>query len=319
MSPWRTLGLLGATALAAYFLWFAGRHLDPRGLEVLADWHVLSAVLAAAALYALVIPISAWAWRALLRAQDQDRALSELTIIMAVTQLAKYVPGNVAQFAGRMMVSVRAGMPPRVVASSIVHEQVLAIAASVAVGTAAFYLAGASAPIHLPLQTAWVIALGVLVVGSVLVLGARRLEPSRLLAHRSVIARLLGMLGGMPGPSVVTCAFGAYCFNYILVGLGLWLIAVQMGLGDEINLALATSVFALSWALGFLTPGAPAGLGVREGIMALMLANSPAPEAQVLLFILVVRIATVVGDAACFGIGWVFGIKQAVPTGPEQL
>lgn len=318
MTVWRVLGLSVAVLLAVYFLWFAVRYLDPRALDSLADWSVLSAVLTAAALYALVIPISAWAWQALLRGQNENRPLPELTVIMAVTQLAKYVPGNIAQFAGRMIVSVRAGMSARAVASTIVHEQVLAIAASVVVGLLALYLAGVSAPLSLPAHAAWLVALAVLLMTMVVVLAVRRFPPEQLLAHRSMLVRLAGKLGGMPGPSVVASAFTAYCLNYLLVGLGLWLIAMQMGLGDEINFALATSVFALSWSLGFLTPGAPAGLGVREGIMALLLAGSPAPAAQILLFILVVRIATVLGDAACFGVGWVWSVKRALREGGRR-
>lgn len=318
MRLWRALGLAGAAGLAAYFVWFAARNLDPRALEVLAEWRVLSAVMAAAGLYALVIPISAWAWRVLLGAQNEDRALPELTVIMAMTQLAKYLPGNVVQFAGRMLVSVRVGMPPRAVALSIVHEQVLAIVASIAIGLGAFYLSGASLPLQLSGRLTWLIALSLFLLGGVLVLSTRRLPPDRLQVHRSGLARLKGKLGGIPSLSVVARALIAYCLNYMLVGFGLWLVALQMGLGNEINLALATSVFALSWALGFLTPGAPAGLGVREGVMALLLASSPAPATQILLFILVVRIATVLGDAACFGIGWAYSLRRGLPTGSQQ-
>ena len=84
-----------------------------------------------------------------------------------------------------------------------------------------------------------------------------------------------------------------------MIGLGLWIVALAAGFSDSIDLGVATAVFALSWLLGFLAPGAPAGLGVREGIMVLML--SPLmPDSEALAFVLLARLVTLAGDAIIY-------------------
>src|SRR3546814_10111891 len=74
-------------------------------------------------------------------------------------------------------------------------------------------------------------------------------------------------MGGLPGPGATLIAVTIYAGNYLLIGLGIWLLAIALGMAHEIDYAMATSAFALSWILGFLAPGAPAGLGAREGLM----------------------------------------------------
>ena len=60
--------------------------------------------------------------------------------------------------------------------------------------------------------------------------------------------------------------------------------------------------FALAGIVGFVTPGAPAGLGVREGVMLLLLGTQyPAAEAGAIVVGL--RLATTLGDILLFPIG----------------
>jgi uncharacterized membrane protein YbhN (UPF0104 family) len=69
-----------------------------------------------------------------------------------------------------------------------------------------------------------------------------------------------------------------------------------------IDFALLTTAFALAWVVGFVTPGAPAGLGVREAVLLLLLAHGMG-AANASLLILTLRIATTLGDMLCFILG----------------
>ena len=100
-------------------------------------------------------------------------------------------------------------------------------------------------------------------------------------------------------------AFLGYCSNYLLIGFGFYLIAKSAGLGSDLGYAQLTAVFALSWLAGFLSPGMPAGLGAREGVMALMLGGTAA-QGELLGAILAMRIATVAGDLGWFFLGSFF-------------
>ena len=72
---------------------------------------------------------------------------------------------------------------------------------------------------------------------------------------------------------------------------------------------LLTGSFALAWAGGFLAIGAPAGFGVREGLMLAMLRSSySGPDALVL--IIAHRLATIAGDTACLLVGMMFTLAS---------
>jgi uncharacterized membrane protein YbhN (UPF0104 family) len=67
-------------------------------------------------------------------------------------------------------------------------------------------------------------------------------------------------------------------------------------------LPVLVEAFALSWLAGFVAPGAPAGLGVREGVLVALL--GPLLESALVLQIVVAfRLATLVGDFIALALG----------------
>ena len=308
------LGTLAALALAAYFLWFAAGAMDAEALASLESPRVLAAVGVAALIYALIIPISAWAWSRLLARQGEAWGVARLAGLMGIMQLAKYIPGNVAQHASRAALALRAGMGGRALAVTVVQETVLATAASLMVGLPALAL---SAPgltqipegARVPMLVA-----GVLLAVAVLVLGSVTVSPAQLADHHSRWARALGGAGGLPGPATTLPAIAAYMVNYVVIGIGLWLVARSAGLPLQVDLALVTAAFSLAWLLGFLAPGAPAGLGVREGIMLILLAGA-APDPHLLLFVMLARAVTLLGDGVCFVGGWLESFRRRAVEG----
>ena len=309
-NPLRVAGWLVAAALVGYFLWFAGRALDVHVLGRLLSLPVCLALVAAALLYATIIPVTAWAWARLLARQGEIWTAGSLALLLGRVQLAKYIPGNVAQHAGRALLALRAGMGGRTLAVTVIQETVLAAAASVLVGVLAL---AATAPgiTQLPEGSrAWLLAAGGVLGCAVLVLSCFDLPVEGLAKSRSRIARLLARGGGLPGYRVVLPALAAYGLNYLVIGLGLWIVARAAGLPAELDLWVATAAFALSWLLGFLAPGAPAGLGVREGIMALLLVGI-VPDADALAFVLLARVVTLAGDAIIYAASLLHGPGDA--------
>lgn len=299
---WRVVTACLAIALAAYFIWFLIKHLDTKAiLTMLSSPTTLVAVLIASLLYASIIPITAWAWRGLLLAQQENWPSSMLARILGLTQLAKYIPGNVAQHATRAALSIRAGMNTRVFLASLAQETLLAVAASLIIGLMMLALSARGLDQLSPFYFSGLLMLGAFFGVLVLLLAAPKLAPERLKDHENWLSRMLLRLGGLPGPRATLRALGGYSANYLLIGIGLWLVAWAIGLSGSLDLALVTSAFALSWVLGFLAPGAPAGLGAREGIMLLLLHGS-APDDELAAFVLLARVVTMLGDGICFAL-----------------
>ncbi|MCL2524510.1 MAG: flippase-like domain-containing protein [Betaproteobacteria bacterium] len=295
---WRLCGLLLAIGLIAYFLWFSWQSLDLHTLAItLKNPGTLLALLLATLCYMTIYPITGMAWRQLLLRQGQSWRSGELTLLICITQLAKYIPGNIAQHASRAALALKHGMPIQPYASSVIQETLLASAASVIVG-AALLVPGASAS-NLA-EYRWALLLLLIGSGIGILLLCVDLPISKLRANDSLIRRLIRMIGGLPGPAATLKTLAAYACNYLMIGLGIWLLAMALDMADGINYALATSAFALSWVLGFLAPGAPAGLGAREGIMALILQGHGSND-QIVQLVLLARVASMSGDLLAFG------------------
>lgn len=300
---WRIAAVVLGLALAAYFFWFAAHALDISALEVtLSSPRQILGVVAAALLYTLIIPVTAWAWKQLLEKQGEHWSTLRLARVLSLAQIAKYVPGNIAQHASRAVLSVRSGMSVRALAATVAQETLLTVAASVLVGVLA--LAVSSQGLHRLSgeYSSWLFLLCAGLAVGVLILSSIELSPEYLRDHSNRWLRLLARLGGLPGPRVVLVTLAAYATNYLAIGFGLWILARAMGLPDAVDYGLATAVFALSWVLGFLAPGAPAGLGAREGIMLLFLDGSASGQ-SVVMFVLMARVVTMLGDALCFCVG----------------
>lgn len=296
---WRLVSVCFAIVLAAYFVYFAVRAADLALLkELVLAPKVAAATLVGSTLYALIVPVSAWAWRRLLEVQGEEWRFSRLAVIIGIAQFAKYVPGNVAQHAARVTLSMRSGMRFGPYLASVAQETVLTVFASVLVGISTLVLAGRSLSHISPYATGGLVVGSVTLVAVVAVLSSVRLDSDYLSARSSRIFQLLGKMGGLPGPSITLSCILAYSVNYLVIGAGLWLVAQSIGAGGGLGYMLLTSVFSLSWVLGFLVPGAPAGFGAREGVMLVLLQGS-ADNETVVAFILMARVVTMLGDVIC--------------------
>ena len=177
----------------------------------------------------------------------------------------------------------------------------MAIAASLLVGLLALASSqGGLSRLPDELRTGVLVAAGLLVVMLVF-LCTVRFDLVRLLGRRMAWFDALLRFGGAPGRRTTLAAMSAYATNYLLIGLGLWLAARAASLPQSLDFGVVTAAFALSWVLGFLAPGAPAGLGAREGVMLLLL-DGIADSESLLAFVVLARAATMLGDCLCFAL-----------------
>lgn len=87
----------------------------------------------------------------------------------------------------------------------------------------------------------------------------------------------------------------------------MYFLCLALVFGDSATaseLVSLTGAFLFAWIIGFVTPGAPGGIGVRESVMIFVCGEKH--EEKVLLFVLVMRIASVVADLTAFLIGHVY-------------
>lgn len=193
-------------------------------------------------------------------------------------QLAKYLPGNVFHYAWRHLAARREGAGHRALALALALESVLVVASAaiLALGVVSDPRVDALAPWARHLAWAAPI-LAVLAWVGVGILGRRggheRLAPARTARPLSAVF-LLDLV------------------FFVLAALSLRLLCGQP---DALPIPAWCGWFALAWALGYVTPGAPAGLGLREAVLALGLAPVLG-EAPALALAIAFRLVTVAGD-----------------------
>lgn len=283
----RVVGLLLVAASVAYLVALARQAADlPRLRWLRWDAGAVAAFAASVGLYQLALAGGAAAWTVLLAATGERPRYLPVLAVQLVSQAAKYLPGNVAQYAGRTVLAARLGHAPANVLVTLVVETACAVIAGVA-----FALATLEEAL---LWRAGAVLLAVTAAGVLAGALFRRPGFRRL-------ARLPPEGGGAPGLGAWLACIGCNWATFALLGLGAALLA-RAFFGAAAPFPRLAGVFAAAWVAGFVTPGAPAGLGVREAVLAGGLRPLYGPEVALALPLLF-RLVTVAGDGAAFVLG----------------
>lgn len=301
----RWIKLIGAMLTMATLAFIGMRLWQDRA--ILASWQPdggdLLRVVAAILIYACGGVILALAWIRLLHNLVPAQADTRMLIgIYARSQLAKYVPGNVAHFAGRHVLGRRKGYAHSALAVSALLEIVLLLMMS-----AAIVIISGLAP-HVPpaqhgsLPAQWMPLLLIAIpVGMYAVF--RWFWPY--LRHRYPQLPHLGL-----NLARLFEAFVAHAIFFMLGGWALkWVIETfDQGVTD-LNLLDITAIFAFTWLIGSITPGAPSGMGVREAALVVLLQPSIG-SAWAVLAAVVLRLVTMVADVLFFCVGLVIDRRK---------
>lgn len=297
----RLVGIAVAIAAGMYFVMHAHRALSSQDLSGLLQGPTIAAGVALTIAYMALIPITALAWAWLLRGLGQSVTIATTAPILATTQLAKYLPGNVAHHLGRVMVAKARGLDTGSTVLSIGYETLLVVVASAHVSSLTFLWSPPPALAEWPLARHHGMLVATISLGAMVVIAGAPTFARLLMRLRGADAAALSTRTLRPDwPTCLGC-YLLHALNFLLVGGGLWVVAGVLSPSPvtAADFVLLTGAFAGSWILGFLAPGAPAGLGVREAILSLWLGTALDATVAVSLIIML-RIATTAGDLLSF-------------------
>ena len=105
------------------------------------------------------------------------------------------------------------------------------------------------------------------------------------------------------GISPTFACVALYGLGFAFAGFALDMLARGSLEVADSHFTLLTGVFAVAWVAGYVTPGAPGGLGVREAILIAGLGPIYGPGTAAALA-LIVRVCSVVAD----GLGFLSGL-----------
>lgn len=213
------------------------------------------------------------------------------------SNLMKYVPGNIFQYVGRNQLAADLKISHVDVACATVLDIVCSMVTPlllivVLMGKNMLELIRAY-------STNFLLVLGAGIAVLVLLLLLLRwkfceplqryFEKYRKLLNRKILIRVLGV-------------FLLYVVQYIISTAMYAVPAVFLFDVPAEKLGLFLGTYLFSWIIGFITPGAPGGIGIREAVMMLM-CGSFLDTNTIMLYAVTMRLISTFGDIAAFLVG----------------
>ncbi len=294
MKPW--IHRFGFALTVGSFVFF-GSYLWKHSGQLSGFAPSLSSLPSLAGLILLQISVAifcALAWRWIISFSGAAPFSSARAIsIFCKAQFSKYIPGNVAHHIGRLTLAKQEGLSTKRGTLSQTIELLWNLGCA---GALAVYGIGQLVTEKTQILGPLASPTAFLAIAAIAIIGPIILFPPAL----SFIKRKLPQRIPQEAKLQITFAKSlvcmlAYLSSFLFLGIALNVIAVSLLQQEAINLATASSICALAWVVGFVTPGSPAGIGIRDTIM--LLALSPYYGAEIAGALTVAhRLLTAIGD-----------------------
>jgi uncharacterized membrane protein YbhN (UPF0104 family) len=208
-----------------------------------------------------------------------------------LTQIAKYLPGNVFHLVGRHVWLTRKGVKD----SALIGASTLEVLVLVTAALAVVVLASLAAPVH---------------VSAIVELMGTPLAIFALVAAAVAFgALLLRSRLRLPTLSWGTLAIAVCIAAVFFLIQGMIFFALCRLVEPATSIAVAGLATA-AWLIGYLTPGSPGGIGSREVSLMLFLQGLMA-EPNAVIAIALFRLVTTAGDLVCYLIAFFIWGRRA--------
>ena len=212
-------------------------------------------------------------------------------------QMGKYLPGGVASVAGFVYMLRRHGVPGAVALSVAVLLDALALTIGLMVSTPLLFWP----PVREKLPLAWVGCVALIVIGVV------ALYPPVFVGILNWLLRRLKRqpIAAVPPVARYFWPVAAVFGQWVFAGLGLWLMTLAVTPVPAAWIPFFTAAAALAMSIIYITPFAPGGIGVREGIYLVTLGPmlGAGAGASVAIVVVAMRIVQTVSEVVLAGVG----------------
>ncbi|MCP6758741.1 MAG: lysylphosphatidylglycerol synthase domain-containing protein [Fischerella sp. CENA71] len=241
-----------------------------------------------------------WVWTWILKHLNQPVSSVQFIHVYLQTNLAKYLPGNVWHYYGRIIAAKNANVSTAVATLSVLLEPLLMAAAAliVVLSSSLFVQTNTSLSVHIGQILGLIIVLCVLhprflnlLIRLMYRLKTKKSDPTNTsdvsftMEHYPLLP-LLGEMGflGLRGTGFILTF---YALSYLNLS----------------QIPLLFTAFSFAWLLGLVVPGAPGGLGVFEATAIALLQNY-FPAAVVISAIAVYRLVSILAEITGAGFAW---------------
>lgn len=277
-------------------LFFLGKALKDNWIEVTsihidaAGWAILAI---ATGITLLAHMWAGWIWTWVLRELNQPVSSAQFIQVYLKTNIAKYLPGNVWHYYGRILAAKNANVSAGAATLSVLLEPLL-MAAAALITVVLFGSKFAVNNTNLGLQILQLLSL-------VVVLGA--VHPWVLNPAIRFLYRLKSKKSNSENQPISSLNIKRYPLRPLLGelvflglrGTGFILTMFALGSLNLSHIPLLLGAFSFAWVLGLVVPGAPGGIGVFEAT-ALTILQHHFPTALVISAIALYRLISILAE-----------------------
>ena len=242
-----------------------------------------------------------WVWTWVLKELNQSVSSIEFIQVYLKTNIAKYLPGNVWHYYGRIMAAKNANIPTNIATLSVLLEPLLMLAAALII----IVLFGGQIVLdHLKFNLIILQLLGLIIV--LCILHPRFLNPAIQLLDRWKNKKSPEKNQLIDSFIIKNYPLKALLGEIVFLGLrasGFILTIIALTSVNWEQIPLLVGAFSCAWVLGLVVPGAPGGLGVFETI-AILLLQYHFPAALVISAIALYRLISILAETAGAAIAW---------------
>ncbi len=247
--------------------------------------------------YAVNVFISSYAWKSTLEFINKEKIpFHEILTVYAKSNIGKYIPGNIMQFAGRNILAGKLGFKQLDITFCSIIEIVMLLFTDCVLSLvfAMKSFKGVLKALSYKINTNLIYGILIVIILAIAVV-------IWLLVKKSGIIKNYKHFFTINFIKLLCKLFCIYSLTLIIPGIFLVMI-LKLVLGASMSLPIIMITISgsmISWVVGFIVPGAPGGIGVRESVILLILAPTFTNNI-VLLAAILLRIASTFGDVIAF-------------------
>jgi len=279
---------------------FLGKTLMSMNLDIKHIKNPLSAIVLGIVLsiaYVGIVYISSYAWKSTLEFIYKGKiSFNQIANVYAKSNIGKYLPGNVMQFAGRNILAGKLGFKQLDITFCSLIEIIMLLFTDCILS-----LIFAMKSFKQVLKDVFYKIHPSIVYGSLIVIFLLIIVAIWILVKKIGIIKNYEQFFTRSFLMLLCKLFCIYSVTLIIPGIFLVMI-FKLVLGVSISLQISMiiiSAYTILWVLGYLVPGAPGGIGVRESMLIVML-GSLFTNNIVLLAAIFLRITSILGDLIAF-------------------
>ncbi len=245
-------------------------------------------------LYTINMLLIAWPWRVIIEILEKKKIpFLSVQSVMCKANLMKYIPGNIFQYVGRNEIAALYHLDHKKIALSTVLDVLTGVLSNIILILLCY-----SSDVRrllenkvIPVNYWYFVAIAVCFCLFFFFIIVRKKDVEKIVreyADRATVKKFFWCIIW----NMFIAVYAAMIYFFILK----LIVGQDILWGHGIRI---TGAYLLSWLVGFLMPGAPGGIGIRETVMVCLLGGS-CGEDSILLSMVIFRFVNILGDFFAF-------------------